>query len=255
MIFVCQSFVDCISYCFGSLTFRLLQNGLLPPQWFDTAMVGKLVFFLASFGSFFEFTAHVTIATNRFTAIVWSGKSQVLIISCVFLVALAFASIRFFMDIRLAKTAEGFALVNVDRAWSIPSAVTSAAVALVSCTISFTLEVTTLVVYRRMNAQTQRQHRDDYRLLVYAMMGLVAQSLMAAYFAIVLTAGNLAPAVTATAQKAVPYIVDLLSLGGSLCLLFTSRVVRKSYLEMYSCGNVRLRDTSTVLVRTITPQT
>lgn len=89
MIFVCQSFVDCISYCFvgyleqwqalplceghafqGSLTFRLLQNGLLPPQWFDTAMVGKLVFFLASFGSFFEFTAHVTIATNRFTAIV-----------------------------------------------------------------------------------------------------------------------------------------------------------------------------------------
>lgn len=80
------------------------------------------------------------------------------------------------------------------------------------------------------------QYRDDYRLLgknrqhffslqlarsVYALLGLVGQTLLAVYYIVIYSVGIAYPQVNATAQRAYPYINNLLALGDAVCLFVT----------------------------------
>lgn len=54
---------------------------------------------------------------------------------------------------------------------------------------------------------------------VYAMTGLVGQSLIAAYFAVILALGPTALGFRSIAQYAIPYVVDVHSLSGSIFIM------------------------------------
>lgn len=113
---------------------------------------------------------------------------------------------------------------------------------MLTCLTSFYLELRTLILYRRFNAHTKRERYEDYRLLrrlsqsfqqvalsfelmqivsVYAIVGLIAQLLLAVYYTFNFTIGIFYPSVFAVTQQILPYLVDLLSLYGSACLFIT----------------------------------
>lgn len=73
------------------------------------------------------------------------------------------------------------------------------------------------------------------RIAVYAMLGLLGQSLMAGYFGCALFAGISAPMLSVMVQYAVPYFVDSLSLGSSVCLLLTRCVGRQTNTKIFAC--------------------
>lgn len=106
----------------------------------------------------------------------------------------------------------------------------------VSCVVSSTLELSTLVAYRRMSARTKKEVRDDFKLLrklvwhetlwnadlVYAMFQFVGQSLLTIYSALIIYATFTSDTdlITVT-QASFSYIVDILSLSGPVCLFAT----------------------------------
>lgn len=57
--------------------------------------------------------------------------------------------------------------------------------------------------------------------VVYAMLGLCAQSLLASFFVISVTSTYLVSPFFASVTQMVPYSIDLLSLGSSICLFIT----------------------------------
>lgn len=57
--------------------------------------------------------------------------------------------------------------------------------------------------------------------LVYAMLGLCAQGLLASFYVITLIATSLVTPFIASASQIGPYAIDLLSLGSSVCLFIT----------------------------------
>ncbi|KAH7714820.1 hypothetical protein AAVH_17829 [Aphelenchoides avenae] len=138
--------------------------------------------------------------------------------------ALVCASVRLFMDVRVIDYNGGAAIVNVSVPVGIVSNVLSAGSSLLTCLASFALEFRTLVVYRRMSKVFRYQHRDDYRLLFYALLGLIGQSLLAMYYVIIYSVGIAYPQINAAAQNAYPYINSLLALGDAICL-FVTRLV------------------------------
>ncbi|KAH7675896.1 hypothetical protein AAVH_42197, partial [Aphelenchoides avenae] len=100
------------------------------------------------------------------------------------------------------------------------SSVSAIVITLLTCVISFILELRTLIFYRRLSAQLRRDRLEDYRLLLYALCGFVAQLLFAAYylhFALEL----LYPGMIAKTQPLVAYLIDVISLSGSICLVVT----------------------------------
>ena len=142
------------------------------------------------------------------------------------------------MDVRVIDYNGGNAIVNVSVPVGIVSNVLSAGSSLITCIVSFVLEFRTLVVYRNMSKIFRYQHRDDYRLLctskqpeqrperhgssiVYALLGLVGQSLLAMYYVLIYSVGIVYPQLNATAQNAYPYINNLLALGDAVCLFVT----------------------------------
>lgn len=62
--------------------------------------------------------------------------------------------------------------------------------------------------------------------LVYAMLGLCAQSLLASFYVITLIATSLVTPFIASASQIGPYAIDLLSLGSSVCLFITRYLKR-----------------------------
>ncbi|KAH7725821.1 hypothetical protein AAVH_06664 [Aphelenchoides avenae] len=65
------------------------------------------------------------------------------------------------------------------------------------------------------------------------MLGLVAQSLLAAFFVSTIVTSNLVSALIASLTQAIPYGIDLLSLGSPVCLFVTSKNLRRHYCEFY----------------------
>lgn len=57
--------------------------------------------------------------------------------------------------------------------------------------------------------------------VVYAVMSLVSQLLMAVFWGVCYSVSMYNPYVRNVTKTALPYIVDLLSLSGSFCLLIT----------------------------------
>lgn len=62
------------------------------------------------------------------------------------------------------------------------------------------------------------------RISVYALLGLIGQSLLAMYYVIIYSVGIAYPQINAAAQNAYPYINSLLALGDAICL-FVTRLV------------------------------
>ncbi|KAH7703239.1 hypothetical protein AAVH_29593 [Aphelenchoides avenae] len=90
-----------------------------------------------------------------------------------------------------------------------------------------------LYLYMKLASQRQKAHREDYRLIVYAILSLTAQVALAAFFAIdVLIPGNTDP-VSQFARRNFPYIVSFLSLASPFYLLSTCKSVRVVYARLF----------------------
>lgn len=126
--------------------------------------------------------------------------------------------------------------------------------ALLSCLISAALEARSFYAYRRLGTHWRREHKDDFRLLIYAFLGLVTQLLMAIFWSLSYFVATSDDAVRNGIRSAFPYVVDLMSLSGSVCLLMTryaarssddlvsflfSKTVRRKYLEFYGLGRLQ----------------
>ncbi|KAH7722678.1 hypothetical protein AAVH_09763 [Aphelenchoides avenae] len=105
------------------------------------------------------------------------------------------------------------------------------------------MEIRSLVAYNRLGARWQKKHKEDFHLLIYAILGLVTQLLMASFWAVTFTVSMYNAEVRAVTKASLPYIVDLLSLTGSVCLLISSKTVRTMFASSYGCP-VKKSDTN-----------
>lgn len=108
------------------------------------------------------------------------------------------------------------------------------AFALATCAASAFLNIRALVAFHRLGRMSRKDHSEDYRLLsrrnlvashrnfalVFALLGFAGQLCMAAFWALTFSLGTSAEARRILVDL-LPFIVDLLSLSGSPCLLIT----------------------------------
>ncbi|KAH7698670.1 Protein SRG-24, partial [Aphelenchoides avenae] len=226
----------------NSLFQRLVRNKLAPKFFVDTPVLVTFSLFSSGYLSYFEYLTHTTIAFDRYVNIVhpassvqaWMERLASLILSLQFLMPLALAWVRLAMNPSVFEVEDGYA-IRVENNWaSRISGMISICVAIGTCVISLALEMRTLVAYRAIASQRRYQLRDDYKLLVYALCGLVSQLLIAAYYIVVYAFAPTNPNVYATTQFLVAYIYDILTLSGPVCLFVTSEALRKAYFSVYT---------------------
>ncbi|KAH7717763.1 hypothetical protein AAVH_14837 [Aphelenchoides avenae] len=150
--------------------------------------------------------------------------------------------------VHTAIAANRYTVIAKPLAHAKPGAVISVTASLSTCTASCVLELCTLRAYKRLSANRRWQHREDFRLLVYAMLGLVAQVLLGAYFMCLYAIGSSNKAVSVITLRSLPYVIDVLSLGGPICLFSTSISLRRRYLKFY--GLRRWKDTRGRIITT-----
>lgn len=109
-----------------------------------------------------------------------------------------------------------------------------------------------LYLYKKLARSRQRQHREDYRLLVYAILSLAAQVALSFFNAIdVLLPADENSALGNFVQSNFPYLVSFISLTSPLFLLSTCKSVRIAYGRMFCSSFVSSSsDSSTSVVTT-----
>ncbi|KAH7705793.1 hypothetical protein AAVH_27001 [Aphelenchoides avenae] len=182
----------------------------------------------------------MTIAANRYTAIAkptirWEGRRLALVVVAVFLLAFACTSVRFMMDVRVVDDGEGgYTMMNLNKAADLPGAVVSISASGITCFASFAFEMSTLRAYRRLSASNKRKLREDYRLLVYAILELIGQFMIAIFFIFQYVIGPMTShEVHVVTLRSIQYIVDVLALGSPVCLFLTSGRLRTRYSDFY----------------------
>ncbi|KAH7711378.1 hypothetical protein AAVH_21327, partial [Aphelenchoides avenae] len=97
---------------------------------------------------------------------IWTNRRLVLYLIFVFVLTLCCTGFRLAMTTVIVMKADGtYALLNVTPWVSVVSGTLSVVMSLTTCITCLTLELRTLLTYRRMGAQRQWKHLEDYRLL------------------------------------------------------------------------------------------
>ncbi|KAH7713454.1 hypothetical protein AAVH_19192 [Aphelenchoides avenae] len=232
---------------------RLMKYEILPANWMQVPPLGGTFFFVTGFTCFFEFIAHTLIAPNRYTAFVcplqheqvWRGKKLAAIVGVQATIALVLASNRFGMQFVIIQRSWTVAYINTVDWIQSTTGVLAVAISVTTMVLSAILEIRTLIEYRRLSRNRKHELHEDFRLLVYALLSFISQSIMAAYFSISCFGANTAK--TIVLQEIFPYTIDILALGNSLCLLLTSRTLRRAYCHAYGCSSVLARNPSSVV--------
>ncbi|KAH7693240.1 hypothetical protein AAVH_39727, partial [Aphelenchoides avenae] len=149
---------------------------------------------------------------------VWRGKSFGFMVFACYCLPFLLSLSKLKGDVRLILSADAYVLINADTSTRVPFGVISTVVTLGTCTTSIVLELWTFAAYRRMSVVYQRRFRDDFNLLctfrqyldvtymfvVYAILGLCAQCLVASFYVITLISTNLVSAFVASAMQTGP---------------------------------------------------
>ncbi|KAH7706596.1 hypothetical protein AAVH_26182, partial [Aphelenchoides avenae] len=134
--------------------------------------VNFLMFFL-TYQLYFLFSTHTAIAFNRYTAFVrptlhqqiWRDRSLKAIVVILAIVPLPGAILRFFYSTYLSEEENGYRFkTNSNWANQIGNFL-SAAYPLISCLVTFCLELRTFWQYRNLSATLRAKHQKDFRLL------------------------------------------------------------------------------------------
>ncbi|KAH7696050.1 hypothetical protein AAVH_36882, partial [Aphelenchoides avenae] len=133
------------------------------------------------------------------------------------------AANRLWGEYEVIKFGDRFVFFNFGSKGLVASVVIiTAATCILSSAVSGVIELQTLLSFNRMDSMLRRERKNDYRLLVFAITQFVAQMLMSSYYIVngvcyVFALTQLSSVVS----MAFPYIMDILSLSGSVCLLLT----------------------------------
>ncbi|KAH7718404.1 hypothetical protein AAVH_14181 [Aphelenchoides avenae] len=233
---------------------RICAHGLLPAVLRPTPFVSTMVYFCLAYFSCFQFVSHFTIALNRYTVMVlptvhsriWSGKWLYAVVSLIVLMPGAFALVRFFMQCDVVDNPDGYGLSPTNKFAAKISGYIQVSVSLSTCLLSCALEYGTFFAFRKMSLSCKKKYGEDYRLLLYAMMGFFAHMIMASVYVFVYVVGGL-PGFLFTGYA---YFVDILCLGGPVCLFYTSKHLRRKYLEFYGLRNKSSKEVTVTRVQT-----
>ncbi|KAH7704513.1 hypothetical protein AAVH_28298, partial [Aphelenchoides avenae] len=149
----------------------------------------------------------------------WSGWTLKLAIAAAFCLPVLPASVRLFGANAVLLGEHGYNVINTDATVGKVLYVVSACM-----TISVTfacgyMEIRSFLVYRTLSVAKRKDFREDVRLLAYAILQLLIQIMLTAFYLCMLTLAD-AP-VRSYALKTFLYIFDALCLSGSVCLMFT----------------------------------
>ncbi|KAH7698254.1 hypothetical protein AAVH_34657, partial [Aphelenchoides avenae] len=86
-------------------------------------------------------------------------------LAALIVVPFAAAAIRLRVTTEVVERGGGYFVLSADQDVNYITGIISVAVALVSCTASAFLELRSVVVYRRLSTQMQRERHEDFRLL------------------------------------------------------------------------------------------
>ncbi|KAH7706571.1 hypothetical protein AAVH_18251 [Aphelenchoides avenae] len=103
-----------------------------------------------------------------------------------------------------------------------------------TCSIASALMVTrAFLVYFKMTRNRKRANREDFRLLIYALLSLTAQIALAGFFAIEVLVQDQFHGIRAVARRNFPFLVSFLSLAGPFYLMSTCKSIRIAYGKMF----------------------
>ncbi|KAH7721148.1 SRG-3 protein [Aphelenchoides avenae] len=254
VVYALQCFADVGNYLTMMYKERFCKYGLLPADMRPTPLISTIVYFCLGYFSSFQFIGHCVIAVNRYTCMIhptvhskiWSGKSLVLVSALVVALPVAVSSVRWFMQCDVVDVPGGYALVPKNPVASKISGVAQVSVSLFTCLLSCVLEYRTFFAFRTMSSKCKRQYGDDYRLLLYAMMGFFAHVIMATVYVFVYIVGWLPDCLV----LGYPYFVDILCLSGPVFLFYTSKHLRRKYLQFYGLKKHGAREMTVTAVET-----
>ncbi|KAH7713086.1 hypothetical protein AAVH_19568, partial [Aphelenchoides avenae] len=115
----------------------------------------------------------------------------------------------------------GYILANTDLQAGRINGYISTSTCILTCCCTLVLNLHTFRAYRRLPKQNQRTFREDYYLLIYAFLHLVGQLLMSVYYVTYYSVAPNVPNITFYAQITLMYIIDIMCLGGPVCLFVT----------------------------------
>ncbi|KAH7710959.1 SRG-10 protein [Aphelenchoides avenae] len=252
IIYLILSVDDVCEYLTVTYFCDLLNYGIIPPSY--VLPIGPVLYFLSGYFVYFQCLSHTVIALNRYTCIVkpmrhqkfWSGKPLLVVILLLFAIPFVASAPQLWMDTTVVEYQTGFMLRNTVPWVSQVKTYVSVSMGLSNCMASAFLEIRSLVAYRNLGAHWRSDQKEDFRLLIHAVIGVVTTSFMTVYWSLSYTLGVTSPQVRDIINAPFPYIIDLLSLSGSVCLLICSKTVRKEYFEFY-----RFRVLKTTRVRAV----
>ncbi|KAH7724311.1 hypothetical protein AAVH_08199 [Aphelenchoides avenae] len=238
-----QSLVDVVYYVESVVFFRLFRIALLP-IWVGESPFRNVQNFTTVYMNTYQFVSHMVIALNRYRAIdstntaktIWSGRALCIVLAFMLISCLPPAILRLLSPLFVKVDSQGFYIVVSGKdVAALVAPFSTFLYCIVTSIASIYLELRTLLTYRKLSSIMRKRLRSDFRLLLYAMLQFIGQFLMAIYSTL-----SIASALTGDsryvswAQAYHPVIVDILCLSGPICLIVTSKVVRREYLNF--CG-------------------
>ncbi|KAH7707877.1 hypothetical protein AAVH_24873 [Aphelenchoides avenae] len=228
-IYIVQCFMDVGSVVTSFIIIRLAGYNEDVAKFLVEGVLCQLVFFLSGFFAFAQFLYHTIIAFNRYFALLhpmrqqklWSGFYLGVAIVAVIVLAALLATSRLFATYRLVQAGDRYGLLNDRRHVLIATTCLTTGTSFVTSVVSGFVEFRTLTTFRRLGYVIRKNRKDDFRLLVYALTQFVAQAMLTTYHLTMGFCQVLNPQLGSIIQGSFPYIVDMLSLSGSICIMIT----------------------------------
>ncbi|KAH7713565.1 hypothetical protein AAVH_19103, partial [Aphelenchoides avenae] len=219
-LLVVQNIADILSYGMTSVVIY----DVIPRPWYH-GIWSNICLATTQFCTTYQLVAHAGIALNRYSALVhpykhtewWSPFRTLLVLLTMFSISLPIFLMRGIDDLVIVETEHAVFMTNSKPWINIAGALIMVIIGFGSTALCFVLELRTAIVFRRFVAQNRLKYRQDFQLLVYAMMQFVVQTFLVVNYALVLL--SLFTKIPNIFMYSYPYTIDFMSLSGSVFLV------------------------------------
>ncbi|KAH7706886.1 hypothetical protein AAVH_25880 [Aphelenchoides avenae] len=172
-IYLAQSVADYVVYAWSPLFARFQFFNVIPPTAYDVNTVGIAQSFISTYGFYFLYFTYVTIAANRYTAILrpfkhdqlWSPQRLIAVYVVLGLLPVPLAAIRLWFVYKIVPMDGGYSLSNTEKGLGVVSGYISAVTCVGTCLSTVVLNLHTFFAYRKLSQNNQRAYREEYHLL------------------------------------------------------------------------------------------
>ncbi|KAH7716211.1 hypothetical protein AAVH_16336 [Aphelenchoides avenae] len=231
VIYVLESGVASAHYLIYTFEIQFQGDNLYPSDWLS-ASESEWLLLITGYFTFFPLLSHTAIALNRYTAIVWptrhvkiwTGKALVFVVILLFVLPLGGAGVTGAIKLDDGATSASFNMV---------AGGTSVFIILGTCVLSGIVDFRTFWTYKKLSASKKQQYRDDFRLLIFAVFGLIVHLLAVMMYAGMFFLSAPYPTIGYALRVFSQYYVDILCFYGPICLFVSSVPVRNGYLVFF----------------------